>query len=303
MEASVVLRWLVPAALAALLAIPAQTAGARSMGGGGGGHGMGGMHMGGMGRGGFGGRGMAMRGRPAMSSRFFSSNGMNHFANRQNFASRNHDFGRFNNHDRFVDRRDRSLDRRDQFRDSHGLADRGVDRADRAVDRADRFRDNHFNEERFEHHFGEERFEHNFFFRHNFFVGFNFGAFGWWPGWWWGGPWWWGWDGWAYPYPDCGYGGGYGTACDDPPATDSRYGSQEYWNDVATSVQSKLAEQSYYHGAVDGVISSDTLQAIRQFQADHGLTVSGKIDPKLLETLGIEYNKQNEQQSAGTNKS
>jgi len=305
MKRSAVLRWLVPAALVALLAIPVQTAGARGMGGG--------MHMGGggMGRGGgFGGRGMGMRGRPAMSSRFFSSNGMNHFANRQNFASRNHDFGRFTNHDRFVDRRDRSLDRRDQFRDSHGLADRGVDRADRAVDRADRFRDNHFNhfnEERFEHHFGEERFENHFFFRHNFFVGFNFGAFGWWPGWWWGGPWWWGWDGWAYPYAYCGYGGSYGTACTDPPAQDSRYGSEEYWNDVATSVQSKLAEQSYYHGAVDGVISSDTLQAIRQFQTDHGLTVTGKIDPKLLDTLGIQYNKQNDQhsaqQNAGTNKS
>src|SRR6516164_7321013 len=44
MKGSAVLRWLVPAALAALLAIPVQTAGARGMGGGGMG---GGMHMGG----------------------------------------------------------------------------------------------------------------------------------------------------------------------------------------------------------------------------------------------------------------
>ena len=290
MNGSVVLRWLTPAALAALLSIPVQTAGAHPGGGGGGG----GMHMGGGGMhmgGGFGGRGMAMHGRSAMSSHFFSSNRMNRFPNRQNFASRNHNFDRSHDHDRFRDRGDRSLDRRDQFRDSHGLADRNVDRADH-------FRDNHFN---------EERFEHNVFFRNNFFVGFNFGAFGWWPGWWWGGPWWWGWDGWAYPYPDCGYDGAYGSPCDDPPAKDSQYGSEEYWNDVAMSVQSKLNEQLYYHGAIDGRLDSDTLQAIQRFQADHGLTVSGKIDPKLLDALGIEYNKQNgqqnEHQSADLNKS
>jgi peptidoglycan hydrolase-like protein with peptidoglycan-binding domain len=51
------------------------------------------------------------------------------------------------------------------------------------------------------------------------------------------------------------------------------------------------------------VIGSTTLQAIRQYQADHGLAVTGKIDPKLLDALGVEYNKQNEQQSAVTNKS
>jgi peptidoglycan hydrolase-like protein with peptidoglycan-binding domain len=58
-------------------------------------------------------------------------------------------------------------------------------------------------------------------------------------------------------------------------------------------VQSKLAEQSYYQGSVDGVIGSTTLQAIRQYQADHGLTVTGKIDPTLLDALGVEYKQQN----------
>jgi peptidoglycan hydrolase-like protein with peptidoglycan-binding domain len=54
-------------------------------------------------------------------------------------------------------------------------------------------------------------------------------------------------------------------------------------------VQTKLAEQSYYQGSVDGVIGSTTLQAIRQYQTDHGLAVTGKIDPKLLDALGVEY--------------
>jgi hypothetical protein len=223
--------------------------------------------------------------RPAMSTRFFSHkgtsfshNGINHAASRQNPASRNHDPGRFNN------RGDRSLDRLDQFRDSHGLPDRGIDRADR-------FRDNHF--------FG--RRERAFFFRHNFFVGFNFGGFGWWPGWGWGGPWWWGWDGWAYPYSYCDYGYPYGydysADYDDPPPSDSQYGSKEYWSDLAMSVQTKLTDDGYYHGQIDGVLGSSSLEAVRHFQSDHGLAVDGKIDPKLLDALGIQFNQQAIQQS------
>ena len=288
MSGSIVFRWLLPAGLAALLTIPFQTAAASGMGGGHGGGG-GGHGMGGMGRGGFGGRGMMMRSRPAMGSRFFSRSGTNGFANHQNLASRNHDFNRFNG------RSERSLDRQDRFRDSHGLADRGVDRADR-------FRDNHFNRFDRDDRFGRfgrfDRDDRRFFFNHNFFVGFNFGAFGWWPGWWgwgWGGPWWWGWDGWAYPYSYCDYGYPYGydySATDDPPPSDSQYGSKEYWSDLAMSVQSKLTDDGYYHGQIDGVLGSSSLEAIRQFQSDHGLAVNGKIDPQLLDALGIKSTQQ-----------
>ena len=141
----------------------------------------------------------------------------------------------------------------------------------------------------------------------DFFVGFNFGAFGWWPwwggpGWWgWGGPWWWSWDGWGYPYAygDYGYGSYYGDPYyGDPPGDASQdNGSQdnssqydaEYWNSLAMSVQTKLADQGYYHGQVDGVIGSGTIEAVRQFQADHGLPRTGKIDPKLLKSLSITY--------------
>jgi hypothetical protein len=304
MSGSVVFRWLLPAGLAALLTIPFQTAAANGMGGGhggmGGGHGMGGMGgghaMGGMGRGGFGGRGMMMHSRPAMGSRFFSRSGTNGFANHQNLASRNHDFNRFNG------RSERSIDRQDHFRDSHGLADRGVDRADR-------FRDNHFDrDDRFNRFDRDDRFgrfdrdDRRFFFRHNFFVGFNFGGFGWWPGWWWGGPWWWGWDGWAYPYDYCDYGYPYGydysADYDDPPPSDSQYGSKEYWSDLAMSVQTKLTDDGYYHGQIDGVLGPSSLEAIRQFQSDHGLAVTGKIDPKLLDALGIQSTQQISQLNA-----
>jgi hypothetical protein len=240
-------RWVVPAAVAALLSVPVQTANARGTRGGGG-HMGGRVHMGGVG---------GPRSHAGTATHFYSRTGASHFGTHQNLAVRNHNFGR-------------SAGRTNRF------ADRG------------RFGNQRFGRQgRF-----EGRGEREFFFRHNFFVGFNFGAFGWWPWWGWGGPWWWGWDGWAYPYPYYGYGYSY----DDPPGDASQdNGSQyeaEYWNNLALSVQTKLADQGYYHGQIDGVIGSGTIQAVRQFQTDHGLPVTGKIDPDLLNALGINYKAQ-----------
>lgn len=135
-------------------------------------------------------------------------------------------------------------------------------------------RDRHFERgERFER---EEREEHEFFARHNFFFAFDFAAFGFWP-------WWWGWDGWWYP-PYGGY-----TPYDNDSQNSGAQSGADYWNQLAISVQTKLAGQGYYRGQVDGVIGSGTIEAIRRFQADHRLPVTGKIDPKLLKTLGISY--------------
>ena len=270
MKGLVVFRWLTPAALAALLSLPIQIASAHPSGGGGGmgGHGMGGM--GGHGMGGMGGRGMG--GRSSMSSHFLSRNGANHFDHSWDRGGWDHHF------DRFTDRHDHFFDHRDQFRDSHGLHDRFADRHDRFFDHGDRFRDRHFGRE------GFEREEREFFFRHNFFVGFDFAAFGF-PGWGPWGPWWWYPDYADYPYYD------------DPQSSESQTSSEsqngtQYWNDLAMSAQSKLAQQSYYRGPIDGVIGSGSVQAIRRFQSDHGLPVTGKIDPKLLQALGVEYKAQ-----------
>jgi hypothetical protein len=98
-----VFRWLMPAALAAFLSVPVQTANARGMGGGGG-HmgGMGGGHMGGRVR--MGGTG-GLRSHPGMATHFFSRTGASRFAH-QNPAFRNHSFDRFAGRtDRFADRR------------------------------------------------------------------------------------------------------------------------------------------------------------------------------------------------------
>jgi len=155
----------------------------------------------------------------------------------------------------------------------HGTSARHATNA-RTASRGHGFdRGRHFERgERFER---QEREQHEFFHRHNFFVAFDFAAFGFWP-------WWWGWDGWWYP-PYDGY-----TPYDNDQTSGVQYGA-DYWNTLAVSVQTKLANQGYYHGQVDGVMGSGSMEAIRRFQADHRLPVTGKIDPKLLKALGISY--------------
>jgi peptidoglycan hydrolase-like protein with peptidoglycan-binding domain len=52
-------------------------------------------------------------------------------------------------------------------------------------------------------------------------------------------------------------------------------------------VQRRLARAGYYHGAIDGVIGNRTRSAIRAYEQSHGLIVDGRIDRRLLATLGI----------------
>lgn len=132
----------------------------------------------------------------------------------------------------------------------------------------------HFDHRRdfaFRHHGGDR-----FFLRHQnrFFFGFDFAAFGF--------PWWY-----PYPYPYPYYDGDpYGYSSNDyGPGYD-----YQYWTALGASVQSELARRGYYHGAIDGVIGSGSIQAIRGFQAAQGLPVTGRINPKLLKALGVSYN-------------
>ena len=129
------------------------------------------------------------------------------------------------------------------------------------------------------------RFFHDrddFFFRHRFFVGFDFAAFGF-PGWWYP------YDDW-YPYPDAYYGDP--SSYSDEPASygadPASYGTQ-YWSNLAISVQTKLAQQGYYHGSIDGILGSGSQLAIKEYQTAHRMRVTGRIDPKLLKALGISY--------------
>ena len=50
-------------------------------------------------------------------------------------------------------------------------------------------------------------------------------------------------------------------------------------------IQAALRKLGYYTGSVDGLMGPATQTAIRTFQIDHGLAVTGKIDEKLRREL------------------
>ena len=94
--------------------------------------------------------------------------------------------------------------------------------------------------------------------------------------------------GYGYPY--------HGDYPDDYPGYYSesgyyrgRHGSsdQRATASIEVLVQSALARRGYYSGPVDGVIGSGTRSAIRQFQYDNGLPVTGQIDGQLVQALKI----------------
>jgi hypothetical protein len=163
---------------------------------------------------------------------------------------------------------------------------------DRDFNRDDRFRRfNRFNDGDFDRDDQFHRFNN---FNQIIVIG-DFG-FPWWWGW---GPWW-GW-GWGYPYGSygysdysypsdySGYGYGYGNyGYDDGSSSyDSGYGypSGSYYgshysgtdqgnryptHSRVAELQRRLAQAGYYSGAIDGILGSETRQAIRAFERDHG---------------------------------
>ena len=52
-------------------------------------------------------------------------------------------------------------------------------------------------------------------------------------------------------------------------------------------IQQRLKELGYYSGSIDGIIGSQSLKAIKNFQRDYGLTVDGIVGPKTLSALGL----------------
>ena len=61
---------------------------------------------------------------------------------------------------------------------------------------------------------------------------------------------------------------------------------------VATSsenkqIQQKLKDLGYYYGNIDGILGSQSVQAIKNFQRDYGLTVDGIVGPNTLKALGL----------------
>jgi hypothetical protein len=60
-----------------------------------------------------------------------------------------------------------------------------------------------------------------------------------------------------------------------------------YSNELAVDVQRELRRRGYYNGPIDGDIGPGSRSAIRAYQADRGLTVTGRVDSRLLRSLDI----------------
>ena len=66
------------------------------------------------------------------------------------------------------------------------------------------------------------------------------------------------------------------------------YSRESYVRDsTEASVQSALARSGYYRGSIDGQIGPQSRQAIANYQAAHGLRVTGNINSSLLRSLGM----------------
>ncbi len=57
-------------------------------------------------------------------------------------------------------------------------------------------------------------------------------------------------------------------------------------NEQVLQVQSALKKKKYYRGVVDGISGPETQNAIRSYQIDRGLPVTGRIDSEFLSDLG-----------------
>jgi peptidoglycan hydrolase-like protein with peptidoglycan-binding domain len=76
-----------------------------------------------------------------------------------------------------------------------------------------------------------------------------------------------------------------------PPSGQSSLQGPEYMQMRATATirdaQRLLRSDGYYSGPVDGVDGPGTHAAIRRFQRDNGLAVTGRLTPRTLSTLGV----------------
>ena len=87
----------------------------------------------------------------------------------------------------------------------------------------------------------------------------------------------------GYWYPAWGYNPGFIYEYDGPI-----YGYNGLAPDqVLITVQTRLQQEGYYQGAVDGTMGPLTRQALADFQADHGLAVTAAVDEPTLATMGL----------------
>ena len=89
----------------------------------------------------------------------------------------------------------------------------------------------------------------------------------------------------GYWYPAWGYDQNAAYYAYDGPIYAGR--TAEPPDKVIADVQAELQEMGYYTGEVDGLLGPLTRQAVRDYQADHGLMVTEVIDEPTLDALEI----------------
>jgi hypothetical protein len=119
------------------------------------------------------------------------------------------------------------------------------------------------------HRDGNDRDDHHHHHHHR--VSFGFSPY-WYPS---GGYYSFGYPNYSYDYYDYYY------------PNNGYYSGQSESANIQVLVQEALARRGYYAGQVDGVIGPETRGAIREFQGDNGLPVTGRINSQLIQALKI----------------
>jgi hypothetical protein len=106
---------------------------------------------------------------------------------------------------------------------------------------------------------------------------------GWGGGWRGYGP---GWGGWGGYGP--GWGGwGWGPSVAQPTRVYTTSAYATYSAPTLFRAQTRLARLGYYPGPIDGDFGPMTSRAIRSYQADYGLPITGRLDRRTRASLGV----------------
>ncbi len=93
----------------------------------------------------------------------------------------------------------------------------------------------------------------------------------------------------AYSYYDNGYyddGDASSEYSREPYPAQSEYDRGNSDSSVS-QVQAALARKGYYRGAIDGSLGPGTRSALRRYQRNQGLRVTGRVDRPVIEALGL----------------
>jgi hypothetical protein len=61
-------------------------------------------------------------------------------------------------------------------------------------------------------------------------------------------------------------------------------------HDQRVQVQQKLKDAGVYNGPIDGQFGNQTMAALRQFQEQHKLEATGRLDTQTAQALGLDVN-------------